>query len=359
MRRKFASILLLSSLVITFGVYATQLTWDVISNGSTIDDGAGTWKVGVSTFNDGSTSVVWATGSDVIIGNGGVGGIITVSGTVIPNSILFLPVSSNYTLSGGIITLPNANTTITTSGLVSPIINAVLAGTGGLTKMGAGTLTLGGTNTYTGNTIISEGKIIVNNPSAFGMTGSISVASGAVLDVSSLTFSGQDNIKSRTTVANGATFVTTLQTLTYDFESDVQGASPANMQIEYSGVVKVGSISGINGNGAYVYTNSGAQMPVSVLLTKFPSAGDYSVTWLAAGSGTNYRNGMTLRAQPTPYYKGVYSGSRLGYLFQVGSTGNTLKIYKITASLATQLVSATITAPASYTSRRYKARVAG
>ena len=356
MKKKVLPLLLLL-LAVTFGAYATQLTWDVVSNGTTIDDGAWTWKVWTSTFNNGSTSVVWADGNDVVIGNWWAGWTITVSGTVIPSSILFLPVSSNYTLSGGIITLPNANTSITTSWSASPTINSVISGTGWLLKLGAWTLTLGGTNTYTGNTTISEGKIIANNASAFGMTGSISVASWAILDISWLNFSGQDNIKSRTTIANGWSLITTLQTLVYDYESDVQWTSPANMQIEYTGLVRVGSISGVNGNGAYVYTNSWAQMPVSVLLTKFPSAADYSVTWLSAGSWTNYKNGMTLRAQPTPYYKWVYSWSRLWYLFQVASTGNTLKIYKITATTATQLVSATITAPASYVSRWYKARV--
>ena len=138
MKKKILSFLLLL-LAVTFGAYATQLTWDSVSNGPTIDDGAWTWKVWVSTFNDGSTSVVWATGADVVIGNWWVGWIITVSGTVIPNTILFLPVSSNYTLSGGVITLPNTNTSITTLWSSSPIINSVMSGTWWLLKLGVWT----------------------------------------------------------------------------------------------------------------------------------------------------------------------------------------------------------------------------
>ena len=356
MKKRFGQILLFSLFTLTFGVYATQLTWDAVSNGSTIDDGAWTWKVWVSTFNDGATSVVWATGSDVVIWNWWVGWTITVSGTVIPNSILFSPVSSNYTLSGGIIKLTNANTTITASWATSPIINSVITGTGWLVKLGVWTLTLGGTNTYTGNTVISEWTVIATNANAFGLTGSISVADWATLDISWLSFSGQDNIFSRTTVANGWTLTTTIQTVKYDFESDVAWTAPANMQIEYKGIMRVWSISGINGNGAYVYINSWAQMPISSLLTNFPSASDYSITWLWAGSWTNYKNWITLRAQPTPYYKWVYSWSRLWYLFQVGTW--TFRIFRITSVAATQLVSVNIAAPASYVSRWYKAMAA-
>jgi hypothetical protein len=40
MKKIFGQMLLFSLFTLTFGVYATQLTWDAVSNGSTIDDGA-------------------------------------------------------------------------------------------------------------------------------------------------------------------------------------------------------------------------------------------------------------------------------------------------------------------------------
>jgi autotransporter-associated beta strand protein len=41
-------------------------------------------------------------------------------------------------------------------------IHCAIGGTGRLTKAGAGSLTLGGNNTYTGNTTISAGTLLIN-----------------------------------------------------------------------------------------------------------------------------------------------------------------------------------------------------
>jgi fibronectin-binding autotransporter adhesin len=60
-------------------------------------------------------------------------------------------------------------------------INDVITGTGfGLTKAGASKLTLGGSNTYTGNTTISAGTVTANGVQSTG-TGNVTVNTGGVL----------------------------------------------------------------------------------------------------------------------------------------------------------------------------------
>ena len=58
---------------------------------------------------------------------------------------------------------------------------------GGLTKNGAGTLTLGNTNTYTGSTIINAGTLALGSAGSIANSWSISLVGGAVFDVSAVT----------------------------------------------------------------------------------------------------------------------------------------------------------------------------
>ena len=64
---------------------------------------------------------------------------------------------------------------------------AALGGTGSLVKTGAGTLTLGGTNAYTGQTLINQGTLALGALGSVAAGGTIVVASNAVFDVSAVT----------------------------------------------------------------------------------------------------------------------------------------------------------------------------
>jgi autotransporter-associated beta strand protein len=85
--------------------------------------------------------------------------------------------------------------TLDTSGNTVTFANAVgNNGSGGLTKIGNGILTLSGTNRYAGITVVSQGTLALNTTTYISNSAAIVVNSGAVLDVASsgvgLTFKG-------------------------------------------------------------------------------------------------------------------------------------------------------------------------
>lgn len=71
--------------------------------------------------------------------------------------------------------------------------NLLASGDGGLTKTGRGKLTLAGRNSYLGTTRIENGMLALADPSALPPSGSVEIASGAVMD---LDFTGNVPVRS-------------------------------------------------------------------------------------------------------------------------------------------------------------------
>lgn len=93
---------------------------------------------------------------------------------------------TNNSVAGNLLTLSGTTPSITVNALGSNktvSISAALAGTSGLTKAGAGTLTLAGANTYSGATIISNGTLQISGQPFFHVGRTTTVASGAVLEL--------------------------------------------------------------------------------------------------------------------------------------------------------------------------------
>jgi autotransporter-associated beta strand protein len=109
------------------------------------------------------------------------------------NSILVGPV----VLTNGVSTFNIGGTSVTMS-------NNVLSGPGGLIKIGAGTLTLRGVNTYTGPTLLSAGTLALAASGSISGSPSITISAGATLDVSGRA-DGTLTLSSGQTLSGGGT----------------------------------------------------------------------------------------------------------------------------------------------------------
>jgi autotransporter-associated beta strand protein len=219
-------------LIIAGNIQAANLTWDANNTGALQTDGVGTW-LNANQWWNGSTNVTWnnTTPDNATIGNGGAGNTITL-GTVNAGTVTFGSFTGTYTLSGGILNQSGGISVATNS--VS--ISSVLSGSGGITKAGAGTLTLSGNpNQFTGNTVISNGKVALGAQyalwqSAYDTTGS----TGAIgLDRSSQTTPWLGGLAGSVDVATAITGYSGITSLTLNPQT---GSS-----VSYGGVIANGA----------------------------------------------------------------------------------------------------------------------
>ena len=76
-----------------------------------------------------------------------------------------------------------ASVTVDNSATAYAISGGAIAGPGGLTKMGSGSLTVSSANSYTGDTVIKGGTLIANNATALGTAaGGTTITNGGTLD---------------------------------------------------------------------------------------------------------------------------------------------------------------------------------
>ncbi len=147
-------------------------------------DGNGTWDTSSNAWWNGTGVQAWsnAAGNDAVFGAGnGPAGTVSLSTSITAGNLVFNAAGSgNYLLTGG--TLKLAAGTITAN--EDATIQSVIAGTAGVTKAGACTLTLSGSNTYTGATVVSGGILRLNSASA--LPGGVSISGGT----SNLTIGG-------------------------------------------------------------------------------------------------------------------------------------------------------------------------
>jgi arabinogalactan endo-1,4-beta-galactosidase len=148
--------------------------------------------------------------NNAVFGNSSVAGTINITGTVTAGSITFNAVTSgSHAIAGGNLNLGVGQITVSAA---SATISSTITGSVGLTKSGAGTLVLTGSNTYTGATNILQGTLSLNGGD-LNDSSPISVASGAAFKILSGTPTVGDIGGQGTTVVSGAGTVLTADSL--------------------------------------------------------------------------------------------------------------------------------------------------
>lgn len=158
------------------------VTWDADTGTAGAQAGSGTWSLAATNWWNGTADVVWSNPNFATFGAGGAGlSTVTLADDVAASGLTF---NGDYTLAtttGKILTLVGTAEITTTA---NAAIDAKLAGTSGMTKNGTGTLSLSAQASYTGGTVVNNGKLVLVN-SGNGVTrisGALTVNSAGTVE---------------------------------------------------------------------------------------------------------------------------------------------------------------------------------
>ena len=192
-----------------------------------VSGGSGTWQNHSGNDNwtnaNGSINGAYADGAFAIFG--GTGGTVTVDTSLgAVNSAGMQFAANGYTIDGGTLTLSGPQSIIrvgdgTAAGAqFSATIGATLGGTAQLVKTDLGTLILGGTNSYTGGTLINAGTLQISGDANLG-----AAAGGVTLDGGTLATSA-DLTSARNVALTSGSVISTASGTTFTFSGGLSGS---------------------------------------------------------------------------------------------------------------------------------------
>lgn len=187
---------------------------------------AGTLQAGSATAFSSSSALTVSTGA-----------ILALNG--FNNTIASLAGAGDVGLGSNVLTLGNASST-TFSGIISG------SGTSGLTKLGIGTLTLTGANTFSGATTVSAGTLSIG---AGGVTGTL--GNGDVINNATLAINRSDAVALANNISGtGALTKSGAGTLTLSGNNTYSGATTISV-----GGLEAGSTTALSTNSAFTLAN--------------------------------------------------------------------------------------------------------
>jgi autotransporter-associated beta strand protein len=272
-------------------------------------------EAGTGVLNVSDTAVVNVQGNYLSIGHAatGVGTVNLNGGIIIAKRVIELAGggTSMLNLNGGVLKAASASTDFITVDAVDVqtggaiidtngfevIVAKDLAGVGGLTKQGTGTLTLANALNYAGATTVNAGTLALGSATALPPTTTL-VLNSATMDLRNGSASRLADVAGLT--LNGGTLLIGMSGTTHD-ALNVTGAvtAPGNATIKLFGTLA---------NGQYNLITSAAALPSSFSLDTTALAGGFT-QYSGAVSGANYV--LTVAGTPTPteaYWLGDVSG---------------------------------------------------
>ena len=296
--------------------------------GGTLDDSVLNNQAYITTFNlTGGT--LSSSGGGAYNFNGGRSGLNSLAASAAST------VSGPVVLRAGGLLINTAQGTVPSG--IDMTISGIISGNNiGFQKNGAGTLELTGVNTYSGNTTVAAGRLLVDGSGV--IAGTVGVNSGAVLGGNGAV-NGIATINTGGTLAPGTSAIGTLtfgNNLTLSGNTLVKlnkGFAQSNDMINVVGTLTYG--------GTLTVTNIGAPLTVGDSFQVFKSGGTGSMTVSGdAGSGLGYSfaDGVVSVVETGPSGPGVITNSISGSTLSLSwPAGQGWKLQMQINSLATGL----------------------
>jgi autotransporter-associated beta strand protein len=262
------------------------------------------------------------------LGNGGTSGSIA-SSNVTDNGNLAFDRSDNITFGG------------------------LISGTGTLTQLGPGALTLTAANTYSGGTFLNGGTIVIGNNSAVG-TGTLAMAAGTTLSFLS---TGNFTIANPITISGDPTFTPpsgTTQTLAGVIAN---GSSPGTLNMNGAGTLVLSANNTYTGptnvnTGTLDVTGSIASSSLTTIASGAALIGTGTVGSLQVNSGGTFTPGNGTPGTSMMIAGNLAFASGVLYLIQINPANATSATVSGSATLTGATVNAQF-ASGSYVAKQY------